>query len=218
MKRISLVARALIFAGLAAVALTAAPALAQPQPPSGMLLGVYAFENWQGLRLTGTIPGYSAHGRLFANDVLLRVSDGINVYPVGTHYEIESAKDQVGPYTQAALEYYRPGVGTMYAWVTFMPVGGAVQSYAAAPRELSTTGGPVEAAPRQMKAEFKTEAEKPGARAFFFKGGGATGKTPPVINSPPSVEPTPRPFPQPRPGVRPGSVGGLGNPASFFNR
>ena len=48
--------------------------VAQAAPSSGMLLGVYAFSNWQGLRITGTIPGYSAHGKLYKNDVLLRAS------------------------------------------------------------------------------------------------------------------------------------------------
>jgi hypothetical protein len=209
-----------VFAGLAAVALAGAPALAQPQPASGMLLGVYAFENWQGLRLTGTIPGYSAHGRLFANDVLLRVSDGVNVYPIRTHYEIESAKDQIGPYTQAALEYYRPGVGQMYAWVTFQPVGGSVQSYAHASGDIVPSGdiAAAQIAPRQMKAEFKTEAEKPGARAFFFQKGGKAGKAISEAIIEPALAPQPRPFPQPRPSLRPGTIGGANDPASFFNR
>ncbi|MCA9029136.1 MAG: hypothetical protein KDA86_28450, partial [Planctomycetaceae bacterium] len=33
---------------------------------SGMLLGVYARSTHEGLMITGTIPGYSAEGRLFA--------------------------------------------------------------------------------------------------------------------------------------------------------
>jgi hypothetical protein len=125
----------------------ASAALAQSRPASGMLLGVYAFENYRGLRITGTIDGYTAHGRLRANDVLLRVSDGTSIHSVKTHAEIERAKDEIGPYRQAVLEYHRPRRGVQYVWVTFLPVDGDARAHS--------------------RAEFKTEEEKPGAREFF---------------------------------------------------
>lgn len=154
----SLVALVALVAGL-----NATPA--QAGPSSGMLLGVYAFENWQGLRVTGTIPGYSADGRLFANDILLRATtDGVNIYSIRTHQQIEWAKDQIGPNTPAAIEVWRPGVGTIYFWVEFMPVGGGVQAYA------YQHGG---VQPKvQHKAMFQTEAEKPGAKLLFQGGKG----------------------------------------------
>lgn len=175
------------FFSLAAAVLTGALAVAasvaSATPPSGMLLGVYAFENWQGLRVTGTIPGYSAHGRLFPNDVLLRATtDGVNVYCIKTMGEIEFAKDQIGPYTPAAIEFFRPGVGEMYAWVEFQPVGGGVMAY-------SHEGVAIMAQPK-MKAMFMLESEKPGAKALF--GGG--GIKVPV--------PGPKPLPKPDFGVK----------------
>ena len=95
-----------LVAALAAVALLASipVSVAKAQTPaSGMLLGVYVFENQYGLRLTGTIPGYSAEGRLFPGDVLLQATtDGQTMYSIRTRQEIEWAKDQIGPFTPAA--------------------------------------------------------------------------------------------------------------------
>ena len=169
-------ARSLITGFVAAVLLTAtfvaSVAQAQSPPPSGMLLGVYCFENQTGLRVTGTIPGYSAEGRLFASDVLMQATtDGMNVYSIRTRQQIEWAKDQIGPFTPAAIEVWRPGVGTVYFWVEFHPVGGG-------PAAAAVASG----APQQMKAQFKTEAEKPGARALFQRGGKLP--TPPQGQSP----------------------------------
>lgn len=136
-----------------AFALTSATAVVQAAPASGMLLGVYAFENFRGLRITDTIPGYSAEGRLFADDVLLQATtDGVDVYSIRTMRSFEFAKDRIGPNRPAAIEVFRPGVGRIYFWVEFTPVGGGVRAYGAAP---------------QMKAQFKTETERPGARALF---------------------------------------------------
>lgn len=126
-----------------------------------MLLGVYAFENYRGLRITGVIPGYSAHGRLRAHDVLLRVSDGDAIYPVRTHAQIEHAKDEIGPYREAVLEFYRPRQGVKYMWVTFVPVDEGPHLHAAAPR---------------ARAEFKTEDEQPGASDFFHKASPRQGR------------------------------------------
>ncbi len=164
-------------AAVLAVAFGANRVQAQHNPPSGMLLGVYAFSNSMGLRVTGTIAGYSAEGRLFRNDVLLRATeDGQTIYPIRNHQEIERAKNQLGPGTPVAVEMLRPGIGLVYMWVEFQPVGGA------AAYSKAEAG----AAPR-MKAEFKTEMEKPGARALF--GGGNHGGVRPLPETPRKPQP-----------------------------
>lgn len=142
---------------VAVATLASFASVAKAEPSSGLLLGVYAYENWRGLAVTGTIPGYAAHGRLYRQDVLTRVSDGSNIYSVGTSLDIEYAKDQIGPNRTASLEVYRPGFGYIYLWVEFQPVNGGVHAY-------STDGV---AAKPQMKAMMKTERERPGAKAFF---------------------------------------------------
>lgn len=156
---------------------------------SGMLLGVYAFPNHRGLRITGTIPGFSAQGRLFRDDVLLRAtSAGMPVYSIRTHHEIEYAKEQIGPFREAAIEFWRPGVGLMYAWVEFSPVN-------VAPRMHSAPGGVRgNAAPaqRQYKAEFKLESEKPGARRMFQGGTSQPPQTRPQETRRPTIPSNPR--------------------------
>ena len=165
---------------------------AQAAPSSGMLLGVYAFPNYQGLRVTGTIHGYSAEGRLFPGDVLKRVTaDGIHIYPTYSHGQIEYAKDQIGPYQMASLEIFRPGVGIMYLWVEFQPVGGAVA--------YSVSGQPQ---PKQYKARILTEKEKPGAALLFKKNQ--------QQNPHPSLQPVPKPLPNN------GGQGGFGSPGALF--
>lgn len=150
---------------MALIGLTFAAGWAQAQPRSGMLLGVYAFPNWRGLRVVSTIPGYSAHGRLFSGDVLLRVTaDGITVYPTRNHWEIEWAKDRIGPYRPAALEVYRPGIGLVYFWVEFRPIGGAVEYRMGEPA--------------RMEARILSETERPGARALFDREAGPTEPLP----------------------------------------
>ncbi len=174
---------------------------AQAAPSSGMLLGVYAFPNYQGLRVTGTIHGYSAHGRLYSGDVLKRVTaDGFNIYPTYSHGQIEHAKDMIGPNQMASLEIFRPGVGIMYLWVEFQPVGG-VAAY-------TVNGQPQ---PKQYKARIFTEKEKPGAAMLFKKQQNL------------NPQPGPQVYPQPGPQVIPqppinngGGNGGLGSPGSLF--
>jgi hypothetical protein len=144
------------FALCLAAVTTLATSVATAAPSSGLLLGVYAYPNYQGLRVTDTMPGYSAQGRLFGGDVLLRVANGGGVYSAKTPAALEFAKDQIGPYSQAALEVYRPSVGTIYLWVDFQPVDGGVQAY-------SSSGQPV----KKLKANILTEKEKPGAAAMF---------------------------------------------------
>lgn len=125
---------------------------------SRLLLGVYAIQGNGGMRVTGTIPGYSAEGRLFPGDVLMRATmDGFRIYHLRSHVEMENAKSAIGPFRQAALELWRPGVGLMYAWVEFTPVGGIMPYSAPA------------AAPYQ--AQFRMESERPGARRLFQQPG-----------------------------------------------
>ena len=207
MKRLAILAT--LFAALAATS------VAQAAPPSGMLLGVYAFSNARGLRITGTIPGYSAHGVLFNGDTLTRVTaDGFTVYPTRTHWQMENAKDQIGPFQPAALEVYRPGVGYIYFWVEFRPVGGvAAKAY---------TANGQQAAPQKMEARIMTEKQKPGARALFNKRNNTQNNNngfPGNNGFPNNNRPQPG-FPQqgiPVPGFpRPGNTSGT--PGSLFGR
>jgi hypothetical protein len=190
-----------LFAALAAAALLvsfAAPRAQAQTPASGMLLGVYVFENQYGLRVTGTIPGYSAEGRLFPGDVLMQATtDGQTMYSIRTRQEIEWAKDQIGPYTPAAIEVWRPSQGMMYFWVTFQPVD--VGPAAAA---MARNG-----APRQMKAQFQTETEKPGAKAMFQTRKGGNQQVSPPQTQQPKLPAPPQGFPKPGPGVKlPGGI------------
>lgn len=162
---------------------------------SGLLLGIYAVPSQGGMRVTGIIPGYSAQGRLFPGDVLLRTTiDGVTMYRLRTHYEMENAKIAIGANQQAAVEFWRPNVGLMYAWVEFTPIYGP----ASAPQ------GQAYSIENPAKAEFKLESEKPGARELFQKG--APGAVPPA-----GVPGQPQPIPQP---VPPGG----GNPGDLFNK
>jgi len=188
---------------IVALAVAAVGSLAQAAPPSGMLLGVYAFENFRGLRIVDTIPGYSAEGRLFPGDVLMQATtDGSQLFCIRTLAEFEFAKDQIGPNTPAAIEVFRPNVGKIYFWVEFMPVGGGAGVHA-----YSTDDAPLQ--PR-MKAQFKTEAERPGARAMF-NGGAQNGNG--VFNPAAGVGDGNGGF-RPRPALRPQT--GEGNPGSLF--
>lgn len=151
---------------------------------SGMLLGVHAQPCSGGMKVNSIIPGYTAQGRLFPGDNLKRVTiDGYTVYNLRSHYEMEKAKMAIGANREAAMEIYRPGQGLIYVWVQFTPLSG--------PAAVSSTGQ------RQMGAQFKTEREKPGARAMFNRtnSGGSSSR--------------------PRSSVRPGSSGGA---ARLFGR
>jgi hypothetical protein len=127
---------------------------------SGMLLGIYTTPGYGGMQVSSLIPGYSAEGRLFPGDVLLRVAvDQNQVYRVRSLYEMENAKMMIGPNREAALEIWRPNQGVIYAWVEFTPLYGpaaaATAAYGAAPAQ------------RSYSARFKMESEKSGARALF---------------------------------------------------
>ena len=142
---------------------------------SGMLLGIYAHANGHGLKVTSTIPGYSAQDRLFPGDVLLQTTmDGYTVYKLRSLREMEHAKMAIGPNREAAIEFYRPGHGLMYGWVEFTPLYGP----AAAATATNARSGQ-----KQYQAQFKLESEKPGARQMFSRGQNKTG-APPTINNP----------------------------------
>ena len=129
---------------------------------SGLLLGVYCQPCSNGMKVTSTIPGYTAEGRLFPGDILKRATiDGYNIYNLRSHYEMERSKTAIGANREAAMEIYRPGQGLIYVWVQFTPLYG--------PAATSATGH------KQYGAQFKTEREKPGARAMFQKSGSAGG-------------------------------------------
>ncbi len=132
---------------------------------SGMLLGIYTTPSQGGMRVTSLIPGYSAEGRLYPGDVLLRVAvDENQVYRVRSLYEMENAKMMIGPNREAALEIWRPSQGLVYAWVEFTPLYGpavAAPAYGAAPAP----------AQKSYAAQFKMENEKQGARALFHGNG-----------------------------------------------
>ena len=131
---------------LASLLMTAMTVQAQA-PPSGMLLGINGFENYRGLRVTSTIPGYSAEGRIFAGDVLTRVSDGNQTFSARTFHAFEMAKDIIGTDRWASLELIRPGIGPVYLWVQFTPVNvvyptpGFGQAAALQPGGVPTSGG-----------------------------------------------------------------------------
>jgi len=184
---------------------------------SGLLLGVYANPGQGGMRVTSTIPGYSAQGRLFPGDVLLRATiDGWTMFNLRSHHEMENAKMAIGPGREAALEIWRPGHGMIYAWVEFTPLYSAPAiAYSTAP------GAPPQ--PRMQhkargKASFRMETEKPGARQMFLKKPtapqGPQTLTPiPGVPSPGKVKPTPMPkWP-----VRP-RTGSNRSAANLFNR
>jgi hypothetical protein len=173
-------ARKITTLAIVTASLFASAGIATAQTPSsGMLLGIYAFENWRGLRVTGTIPGYSADGRLFPNDVLLQVADGNLVYSARRRASFEAAKDQVGPFRWVALEVYRPNVGLVYFWVQFTPVDPAPAAYSmqqsgpgAGPAGpgAGPGAGPAAAAAAPMKAEIRTEQERGMSARSLFNG------------------------------------------------
>lgn len=132
---------------------------------SGMLLGVYASPSKGGMQVQNTIPGYSAQGRLFSGDVLMRATtDGWQVYNLRSTYEMETAKMAIGPNREAALEIWRPGVGMIYAWVEFTPIAAPAAAYTVNGQRMQRSTG-------QSKAKFRMESEKPGARQLFQRRG-----------------------------------------------
>lgn len=128
---------------------------------SGMLLGIYTSPGYGGMQVSSLIPGYSAEGRLYPGDVLLRVAvDQNQVYRVRSLYEMENAKSSIGPNREAALEIWRPNQGVIYAWVEFTPLYG--------PSAAATAAyGATAPAQKSYAAQFRMESEKSGARALF---------------------------------------------------
>lgn len=130
---------------------------ASPQA-GGTMLGIYAVETLHGLRVMGTVEGYSAHGRLLPNDILMRATaDNLPVFSISTHDRMEYAKAMIGANRVAAIEFFRPGVGNMYAWMTF-----ELQT-----NDLHSTLLGIASAGTTFKAEFILESEKPGAQELF---------------------------------------------------
>jgi hypothetical protein len=118
---------------------------------SGLLLGIYASPEQGGMKVQQVIPGYSAQGRLFPGDVLMRATiDGAMIYSLRSLYEMENAKTAIGANQQAAVEIYRPGSGYLYAWVEFTPITSPTAAYST-----------------QSKAMFRMESEQTGARDMF---------------------------------------------------
>ena len=127
---------------------------------SGMLLGIYTSPAYGGMQVSSLIPGYSAEGRLYPGDVLLRVAvDQNQVYRVRSLYEMEDAKMMIGPNREAALEIWRPNQGVIYAWVEFTPLYG--------PSAAAPAYGAAAPTQRSYSAQFRMESEKSGARALF---------------------------------------------------
>ena len=147
------------------LALVFAATVAQAQDfsnvTSGMLLGIYSTPSQGGMQVQSLIPGYSAQGRLFPGDILMRATvDGNCIYTTRTHYEMENAKRSIGANRDAAIEIYRPGQGYVYVWVQFTPLYGPAAGMARSTNGQQTYG-----------AQFKTEREKPGARSLFQRSG-----------------------------------------------
>lgn len=182
---------------------------------SGLLLGVYASPAHGGMRVNNTIPGYSAEGRLFPGDVLLRATiDGWTMFNLRSHYEMENAKMAIGAGREAAVEIWRPGQGMIYAWVEFTPI----YSSPAMIRSMAPGAPSQPQMQNKARASFRMESEKPGARQMFLKkptspqGPGSLRPAP--LPRPGSLKPTPMPkFPVP--GRRTGSNRSAAN---LFNR
>ena len=142
---------------------------------SGMLLGVYATPSQGGMRITSTIPGYSAQGRLFPGDVLMRATvDGWTMYNLRSHWEMENAKMAIGPNRDAGIEVWRPGHGYVYFMVQFTPI------------HAPAAASPMARSQRTYGAQFRTESEKPGARALFQRNGSRNQNTFPGQTSAPN--------------------------------
>ncbi|MCA8996645.1 MAG: hypothetical protein KDA80_06665 [Planctomycetaceae bacterium] len=169
--------------------------------PSGLLLGIYATPNMGGMEVTSTIPGYSAEGRLFTGDVLLRATvDGVNIRRLRTSFELENAKTEIGPNREAAIEFWRPGQGLLYAWVEFTPIASPAAPFAfgGVATQNGNSNQQFNQTPSPAKATFKLESEKPGARQMFHGGNptttlkptnpGTVG-TPPIAPSNPNRDP-----------------------------
>lgn len=134
-------------------------AYGNPTGHGGTMLGIYAAESIHGLRVMGTVDGCSAHGRLLPNDVLLRATaDNLPVFSINTHDRMEYAKMMIGANRCAAIEFFRPGVGHMYAWMTFELKCNDTHSMVM---------GITSASHSTFTAQFVLEAEKPGAQALF---------------------------------------------------
>lgn len=158
---------------ISTLALVFAATVAQAQDfsnvSSGMLLGIYSTPSQGGMQVQSLINGYSAQGRLYPGDILMRATvDGNTIYNTRTHYEMENTKRSIGANRDAAIEIYRPSQGYIYVWVQFTPLYGPAAASSMA-RSTNT--------PKTFGAQFKTEREKPGARALFQRNGSRGGSS-----------------------------------------
>jgi hypothetical protein len=145
--------------------------------PGGTTLGIYAVETLHGLRVMGTIDGFSAHGRLLPNDILIRATaENLPIFSITTHDRMEYAKAMIGANRLAAIEFFRPGVGNMYAWMTF-------ELDCDSPH--ATLLGVTPGSGSTFKAEFVLETERPGAQGLFAAPAAATA---PAAEAPAAVE------------------------------
>jgi len=179
-------------------------ASAQYQPRSGLLLGIYAQGTQRGLRVNGFLNGYTADQVLNRGDYITGVaSPNTGVFQIYSVNNLETAKEAIGPNVDAAIEIFRPGFGYDYAWVTFSPVYGPAAA--------------ASGAPKQMKAVFRSEQARPGAKSMFLRAkgqsqNGAVQDQP--IHSGPIDRPIDRPIRRPGSQTRPGN----GGPSDLFRR
>lgn len=157
-----------------------------PQGNGGTMLGIYAVETVNGLQVVGTVDGCSAHGRLLPNDLLLRATaDNLPIFSINTHARMEYAKAMIGANRIAAIEFFRPGVGNMYAWMTFELKCSTPQA---------TLLGITPSAGTTFEAEFIMESEKPGAAQLFAAPATtATTETTTTVTTPQATTPAQTP-------------------------
>lgn len=148
--------------------------------PGGTMLGIYAVETLHGLRIMDTVDGCSADGRLLPNDILLRATaDNLPIFSINTHDRMEYAKAMIGANRIAAIEFFRPGVGNMYAWMTF-------ELKCSTPH--ATLLGISASAGTTFEAEFIMESEKPGAQALFAAPAASAAAAPAAAPAPAAAE------------------------------
>ena len=134
---------------------------------SGMLLGVRVTEpQGPGLYVQSTIPGYSADGILRRGDIVLRATDGNQIYRTDTLRQIEFAKTRIGAMVPAEVEVSRligNGRRIEYFRVTFQPVGGVVRSTTATGEVRTRSVG---TPPGSKKGDYTAEFEKSTGQLF----------------------------------------------------
>lgn len=91
-----------------------------------LILGAYFEDVEVGLKVTGTVSASPADKVLQPGDVVCRIAAlGQPTRTIETLNQLEYAKRAIGPNRQAVLQVYRPGLGTQFVPVTFLPVNQA---------------------------------------------------------------------------------------------